>query len=138
MGRIIVELKDIEERKVDADQVIARLRRKLAVVPGATVFLQSYQDIRVGGLFTSSQYQYTLQGETLEELQNWAPRIEARIRTLPGLRDVASDQQDRGLQASLVIRPRYRVAPRHPVATDRRHACTTRSGSARSPRSTRN
>ena len=103
IGRIIIELKDIEERKIDADRVIARLRRKLAVVPGATVFLQSYQDVRVGGLFTSSQYQFTLQGETLEELQTWAPRIEARIRSLPGLRDVTSDQQDRGLQASLVF-----------------------------------
>ena len=103
IGRVIIELKDIEERKIDADAVIARLRRKLAVVPGATTFLQSYQDVRVGGLFTSSQYQYTLQGETLDELQSWAPRIEARIRTLPGLRDVTSDQQDQGLQASLVF-----------------------------------
>ncbi|MGD0906710.1 MAG: efflux RND transporter permease subunit, partial [Candidatus Acidiferrales bacterium] len=83
--------------------VIARLRRKLAVVPGATVFLQSFQDFRVGGLFTSSQYQYSLQGETLGDLQEWAPRIEARLRTIPILRDVTSDQQNRGLQASLVF-----------------------------------
>ena len=103
VGRIIIELKDIQERKIDADGVIARLRKNLAVVPGASVFLQSYQDVRVGGLFTSSQYQFTLQGETLEELQNWAPRIEARIRSLPGLRDVTSDQQDQGLEASLVF-----------------------------------
>jgi multidrug efflux pump len=103
VGRIIVELKDLDERKIDANGIMARLRRKLAVVPGATVFLQSYQDIRVGGAFTSSLYQYTLQGETLEDLQNWAPRIEARIKALPGLRDVTSDQQNRGLQASLVI-----------------------------------
>ena len=103
VGRIYVELKDIGERKVDSDRIIARLRSKLAAVPGATVYLQSYQDVRVGGLFTRSQYQFTLQGETLEELQNWAPRLLARIRTLPGLRDVTSDQQDRGLQASLVF-----------------------------------
>jgi multidrug efflux pump len=103
VGRLIIELKDIEERKINADQVIARLRGKLAVVPGASVFLQSYQDVRVGGLFTSSQYQFTLQGETLDELQTWAPRIEARIRSLPGLRDVTSDQQDQGLEASLVF-----------------------------------
>ena len=103
IGRMIIELKDIQDRKIGADAVIARLRRKLAVVPGATVYLQSFQDVRVGGLFTNSQYQFTLQGETLAELQTWAPRIEARLRALPGLRDVASDQQDRGLQASLVM-----------------------------------
>ncbi len=103
IGRMIIELKDISVRKIDADGVIARLRQKAAVVPGATVFLQSYQDVRVGGLFTSSQYQYTLQGETLDELQTWSPQIEARLRTLPGLRDVTSDQQDKGLQASLVL-----------------------------------
>ena len=83
--------------------VIARLRRKLAAVPGAELYLQAYQDVRVGGRFTSSQYQFTLEGETLEDLQTWAPRIEARLRTLPGLRDVTSDQQDQGLQAALVI-----------------------------------
>src|ERR1019366_8242560 len=103
VARAFIELKDIEVRKLDADAVIARLRRKLAVVPGASVFLQSFQDFRVGGLSTSSQYQYTLQGETLNELLDWAPQIEARIRTLPGLRDVTSDQQNRGLQAALVI-----------------------------------
>ncbi len=102
-GRTLIELKDIEERKIGADGVIARLRGKLAVVPGASAFLQSFQDLRIGGVFTSSQYQYTLQGETLGDLQEWAPRIEARLRTLPKLRDVASDQQTRGLQTSLVI-----------------------------------
>ena len=103
IGRFLIELKDLDQRKIGADAVIARLRRKLAVIPGATLYLQSYQDVRVGGLFTSSQYQFTLQGETLEDLQTWAPRIEARLRTLPGLRDVTSDQQDKGLQASLVF-----------------------------------
>ncbi len=103
VGRIIVELKDIEERKVSADGIIARLRRKLAVVPGAALYLQSYQDIRVGGIFAASQFQFTLQGETLDELQTWAPRVLTRIRTLPGLRDVTSDQQDRGLQGALVF-----------------------------------
>jgi len=103
VGRLLVELKDVEQRNVDADTVIARLRRKLAVIPGATAYLQSYQDVRVGGLFTSSQYQYTLQGEMLDELLTWAPQIEARLRTLRGLRDVTSDQQDRGLETSLVF-----------------------------------
>jgi hydrophobe/amphiphile efflux-1 (HAE1) family protein len=102
-GRMQVELKPIAERKVTVDQVIARLRRKLAVVPGATLFFRAYQDITVGGRISSSQYQYTLSSENLVDLQQWAPRVEARMRQLPKLRDIASDQQTRGLQATLVI-----------------------------------
>jgi multidrug efflux pump len=102
-GRMQIELKPIGERKVAVDQVIARLRRKLAVVPGATLFLRAYQDITVGGRISSSQYQYTLSSENLSDLQQWAPRIEAKMRQLPQLRDIASDQQTRGLQATLVI-----------------------------------
>jgi hydrophobe/amphiphile efflux-1 (HAE1) family protein len=102
-GNMNVDLKPISERKITVDQVIARLRRKLAVVPGATLFLRANQDINVGGRFTSSQYQYTLESENLNDLQQWAPRVEARMRQLRDLRDVATDQQTRGLQASLVI-----------------------------------
>jgi hydrophobe/amphiphile efflux-1 (HAE1) family protein len=102
-GRMQIELKPLEERKVNVDQVIARLRRKLAVVPGATLFLRAYQDITVGGRISSSQYQYTLSSENLSDLQQWAPRVEAMMRKLPQLRDIASDQQTRGLQATLVI-----------------------------------
>ena len=102
-GRMEIELKPIRERKVTSDQVIARLRRRLAVVPGATLFLRVYQDINVGGRISSSQYQYTLSSENLSDLLEWAPRVEARMRQLPQLRDIASDQQTRGLQATLVI-----------------------------------
>jgi multidrug efflux pump subunit AcrB len=102
-GRMQIELKPIGERKVSVDQVIARLRRKLAAVPGATLFLRAYQDITVGGRISSSQYQYTLSSENLSDLQQWAPRVEAKMRQLPQLRDIASDQQTRGLQATLVI-----------------------------------
>src|SRR5229473_2078738 len=102
-GRMQIELKPIAERKVSVDQVIARLRRRLAVVPGATLFLRAYQDITVGGRISSSQYQYTLSSENLSDLQQWAPRVEAKMRQLPQLRDIASDQQTRGLQATLVI-----------------------------------
>jgi multidrug efflux pump len=102
-GRMNVDLKPISERKVTVDQVIARLRRKLAVVPGATLFFRANQDITVGGRFSNSQYQYTLESENLPDLQQWAPRVEARLRQLPSLRDVNSDQQTRGLQATLVI-----------------------------------
>ena len=102
-GRMQIDLKPISERKITVDQVIARLRRKLAAVPGATLFLRANQDINVGGRFTSSQYQYTLESENLKDLDEWAPRALARLRQLPGLRDVATDQQTRGLQAALVI-----------------------------------
>ena len=102
-GRMQVELKSIDDRKVTVDQVIARLRRKLAVVPGATLFLRANQDINVGGRISSSQYQYTLSSENLADLLQWAPRIEAKMRQMPKLRDIASDQQTRGLQATLAI-----------------------------------
>jgi multidrug efflux pump len=102
-GRMEVELKPISERNVTLDQVIARLRRRLAVVPGATLFLRAYQDINVGGRISSSQYQYTLSSENLADLLEWAPRVESGMRKLSRLRDIASDQQTRGLQATLVI-----------------------------------
>src|SRR5579862_3335590 len=103
VGRMNVDLKPISERKITIDQVIARLRRKLAVVPGSTLFLRANQDIQVGGRFTSSQYQYTLESENLNDLETWAPRVEAKMRTLHNLRDIATDQQTRGLQATVVI-----------------------------------
>jgi multidrug efflux pump len=102
-GRMNVDLKPLSVRKITVDQVIARLRPRLAVVPGATLFFRANQDITVGGRFSNSQYQYTLESENLADLQQWAPRVEARLRQLPRLRDVNSDQQTRGLQASLVL-----------------------------------
>jgi multidrug efflux pump len=102
-GQMEVELKPLDERKMTVDQVIARLRRKLAVVPGATLFLRAYQDITVGGRISSSQYQYTLSSENLTDLLEWAPHVEATMKQLRELRDIASDQQTRGLQATLVI-----------------------------------
>jgi multidrug efflux pump len=102
-GRMFAELKDISERKISADQLINRLRRKLAVIPGATLFLQSVQDVRVGGRMSNAQYQYTLQDPDLTELNTWAPRLLARMMTMPQLRDVSSDQQNKGLETRLVI-----------------------------------
>src|SRR5579864_4240517 len=102
-GGMEIELKPVNERKVTVYQVIERLRPKLAVVPGATLFLRAYQDITVGGRISSSQYQYTLSSENLTDLLEWAPRVEAAMKQLPELRDIASDQQTRGLQATLVI-----------------------------------
>ena len=115
-GRFFMMLKPLEQRGtcqkqhfwqschyVTADDVINRLRGKLAVVPGATLILQSAQDLTIGGRFGNAQYQYTLQSANLEDLNNWAPRLLAKLRTLPELRDQNSDQQDKGLQARLVI-----------------------------------
>ena len=134
VGRIIIELKDIDVRKIDADGIIARLRKKLAVVPGAAVYLQSYQDIRVGGLFTASQYQFTLQGETLDELQTWAPRIDGPDQD--SARPPRCDQRPArpriaGRRLSLTAIPPRAWASSLNRSTRR---YTTHSGSARSPR----
>jgi multidrug efflux pump len=102
-ANVRVELVPLEERKLNTDQVIARLRAKLAVVPGATLFLQAVQDIRIGARTASSQYQYTLQGENVAELEEWAPKAMAVMRQVPGLRDISTDQQDRGLEATLTV-----------------------------------
>ncbi len=102
-GRMFISLKDLGVRKVSGDQVIARLRGKLARVPGATLYLQPVQDIRVGGRPSATQYQYTLQGDNSDELFQWAPRVLDGLRKLKELADVNSDQQNKGLQASLTI-----------------------------------
>src|SRR5207244_1991846 len=102
-GRLFIALKPPEVRKDTPDQVIARLRRKLAHVPGAALYLQPVQDVRVGGRVGGAQYQYTLQADEAKELFDWAPRVLRRLRQVKELADVNSDQQDRGLQTSLVI-----------------------------------
>jgi multidrug efflux pump len=102
-GFMFMSLVPLGERNISADGVIARLRREMAVVPGATLFLQAVQDIRVGGRASNAQYQYTLQGPTLEELNEWAPKIAAALQREPNLADVNSDQQNKGLEVDLVI-----------------------------------
>jgi len=102
-GRMFITLKPLAERKVSADQVINRLRGKLAVVPGATLYMQSAQDLTIGGRFGQAQYQYTLQGENLADLNEWSPRLVQKLRSLPELRDVNTDQQNKGLQATVII-----------------------------------
>ena len=103
-GRMFITLKPRgEERKLTADQVIGQMRRKLAAVPGATLFMQAGQDLTIGGRGGQAQYQYTLQDEDLKELNTWAPRLLRKLRTLRQLRDVNTDQQDRGLDAEVVI-----------------------------------
>jgi multidrug efflux pump len=102
-GSMFITLKPLSVRHESADQVIDRLRRALAREPGAKLFLQSVQDIRIGGRSSNAQYQYTLQGDDLATLRQWAPRVEAVLRRLPMLADVNSDQQDNGQQSTLVF-----------------------------------
>ena len=102
-GFVFVSLKPLGERNISADRVIARLRREMAVIPGATLFLQAVQDIRVGGRASNAQYQFTLQGPTFEELNEWTPKIAAALQGDRNLTDVNSDQQNKGLESDLVI-----------------------------------
>ena len=102
-GRSFIALKPLSERKVTADEIINRLRPKLAQIPGVTLFLQASQDIRVGGHQTAAQYQYTLQSDNLQELLHWAPLLLNLMKKMPQLTDVNSDQQNNGLEANLVI-----------------------------------
>ncbi|HEY4072050.1 MAG TPA: multidrug efflux RND transporter permease subunit [Herbaspirillum sp.] len=100
---LFVSLKPLSQRKESADQVIARLRKSLAGEPGAQLFLQSVQDIRIGGRAGSSQYQYTLQGDDLNELRAWAPKVQVALSKLPMITDVDTDQEVKGQQTSLVF-----------------------------------
>ncbi|GEJ57110.1 multidrug efflux RND transporter permease subunit [Anaeromyxobacter diazotrophicus] len=97
-GNAFIQLKPKPPRRQTADQVIGELRPKLAQVPGIQLFLQSVQDVRVGGRVARTQYQYTLQDANLAELNAWAPRMVEKLKTLPELRDVASDQQTSALE----------------------------------------
>ncbi len=100
-GSIFIDLKDKPQRKATSDQVIARLRPQLAKVEGIQLFLQSAQDIRVGGRSSRTQYQYTLQSASLSELNAWAPKVLDALKKVPELKDVATDQQTNGLQLDI-------------------------------------
>jgi len=92
-GRMMIQLKPLDQRDASADQVIARLRPVVAQVPGVKFFMQVAQDINVGGRLSRTQYQYTLTDTDSSELNAWAPKVEQAMAKLPGLQDVASDQQ---------------------------------------------
>jgi multidrug efflux pump len=102
-GRMLITLKPLEERRVSVGTVIDRLRSSLAQVGGITLYLQPVQDLTVEDRVSRTQYQYSLEDPNLVELTTWAPRLVERLRTLPELRDVASDQQDQGLETSVRI-----------------------------------
>ena len=108
-ARMFVTLKAQKDRGAgggkiaSADEIIARIRGKTARIPGATLVLQSVQDLRIGGRSSSAQYQYTLKGDNLDDLNYYSPRLLREIRNIPGLTDANSDQQNKGLQARLAI-----------------------------------
>ncbi len=102
-GFVFVSLKPLEERKLPAHKVMERLRTQVNDIPGATLFLQGPQDIRPGGRPANSRYQYTLQSDNLEDLYQWAPRLEAALKESPQLVDVNNDLKTRGLHAKVVI-----------------------------------
>jgi multidrug efflux pump len=100
-ARVFISLKPLNVRKISADQVIARLRPKLAKIPGATLYLQSAQDLRVGAGSSNALYQYALQGDDFNEISTWAPKLLEKLRHIPILTDVNSNQQIQGMQAML-------------------------------------
>jgi multidrug efflux pump len=102
-GSVYISLKPLSERGDTADQVIARLRRELSQVPGARLFLQAVQDIRVGGRQGDAQYQYTLQADTPDEIYTWAPKLLDALQHSSVIADVNSDQQRKGLATDVLI-----------------------------------
>jgi multidrug efflux pump len=102
-GRVFISLKPLGQRKVSADQIVNRLRGQLAAVPGATLFLQAVQDVRIGGRQSAAQYQYTIQSDNLQELNHWGPVLLTSMKGIPQLTDVNNDAQNKGLAVNLVI-----------------------------------
>jgi hydrophobe/amphiphile efflux-1 (HAE1) family protein len=102
-GRLFVALKPLKQRGATMEEVIGRLRKKTAAVPGVRAFMLAMQDVRVGGRHSKAQYQYTLQSPDLEELNTWAPKVLGALRKLPELRDVTSDQQTGGLRMNVRV-----------------------------------
>jgi HAE1 family hydrophobic/amphiphilic exporter-1 len=114
-GNLFITLKPRSERAASAQQIIARLRPKLEKVEGARLYMQAAQDVRLGGRPTRTQFEFTLQDANLDELNEWAPKILAKMQTLPELRDVATDQQSSGTTLQLKINrdtaARYGIQP---------------------------
>src|SRR6202008_3226356 len=102
-GRLYITLKPLDERKVSATQIIRRLQPKLAQVEGASLFMQPAQDIRVGGRLSRSMFEYTLQDTNIDELNQWAPKVLAKMKAMPELTAVATDEQTGGTPLTLTI-----------------------------------
>jgi len=114
-GSVYITLKPLSERDASAQQIIARLRPKLEKIEGARLYMQAAQDVRLGGRPTRTQFEFTLQDANLDELNEWAPKVLARMKTLPELRDVATDQQTEGTTLQVKINrdaaSRYGIQP---------------------------
>jgi HAE1 family hydrophobic/amphiphilic exporter-1 len=114
-GNLFITLKPRDERKASAQQIISRLRPKFEKVEGARLYMQAAQDVRLGGRPTRTQFEFTLQDANLPELNEWAPKILAKMQNLPELRDVATDQQTQGTTLELKINrdtaSRYGIQP---------------------------
>ena len=102
-GHVFVQLKPLSERNVSTDQVIFRLSRKLNKLEGARLFLQNAGNIRMGSRQSDAQYQYSIEADTLEDLNEWVPKITSALQNVPELTDVNSDEQAKGLQSYVVI-----------------------------------
>jgi multidrug efflux pump len=102
-ANMFIALKPISERKINADLVIGRIRKEVARIPGVNLYMQAVQDLRIGGRMSNAQYQFTLQSDDLNELNQWAPKVLKKLRTVKILTDVSSDQQNSGLEANVVV-----------------------------------
>ncbi len=115
-GSVFITLKDLSTRGISADAIINRLRPHLTAVTGATLYLQAAQDISIGGRQGNAQYQYTLSADNIQTLNHWAPLVTDRVKLLPGIADVNSDQRDHGLQVMINID--HDTASRFGITTD--------------------
>jgi multidrug efflux pump len=102
-ANMFIALKPLSERKINADLVIGRIRKEVAHIAGVNLYLQSVQDLRIGGRMSNAQYQFTIQSDDLNELNLWAPKVLKKLRTVKILTDVSSDQQNSGLEANVVV-----------------------------------
>ena len=102
-GTVFLDIRERPARKATIDEVVGRLRARMAKLVGVNLYLQPAQDVRVGGRSSRTQYQYTIQSANLDELRVWAPRVLEQLKKLPQLKDVATDQQTAGLQLDVVV-----------------------------------
>jgi len=102
-ANMFISLKPLSERKISADLVIGRIRKEVAHIAGVNLYMQAVQDLRIGGRMSNAQYQFTLQSDDLTELNQWAPKVLKKLRTVKILTDVSSDQQNSGLEANVVV-----------------------------------
>ncbi len=129
-GRLLINLKPLAERDDDLRTVMARLQEAFGKQDGLTVYLQPVQDLTIEDRVARTQYQFTLQDADPDVLADWVPKLVDRLQQLPELADVASDWQDKGLQAYLEHRPRHRLPPGHHAVGRGQARCTTPSASA--------